>query len=282
MKINDKSVLVRLSISMPGNTRKDPDITKEVTVAHHLGDKSGRWLKQLYPKEALEPLTKVSTEARHWHYEHSLPWTDEGSRILPTAHHAEYTTQMREFRQKFETLSENHFLAKLPEWEAWARQQHNGTFNPEDYLPASKLREKFGFAIEVTPVPCGEDFRVDFTADELAELRTQVDTRVTNAAEAARKDLWGRLIKPVAAMVERLKQPDATFRDSLIGNLRDIVALIPALNLTSDADLEQFRSTIQRDLAHWDPDLLREDKATRAEIAQKAETLLAKMKGYAI
>ena len=187
---------------------------------------------------------------------------------------------MREFRLKFADLARNHFIGRLTEWETWARQQHNGTFDQSDYLSATALQEKFGFTTEMQPVPCGEDFRIDCSEDELNEMRSQVDSRVAEATDAARKDLWRRLKEPVANMVERLKDPDSKFRDSLVGNIRDIVALIPALNVTQDQDLDTFSTQIQRELSVYGPDTLRDDKITRAQVAAKADAILAKMKDY--
>lgn len=46
MQINDKAVLVKLSIGMPGNTRKDKKLTGEVQASHSMGAQSGRWVKQ--------------------------------------------------------------------------------------------------------------------------------------------------------------------------------------------------------------------------------------------
>ena len=225
-------------------------------------------------------MSKLATDARQWHYKHSLPWTDEGLRILPAVGYTKYTSEMRNFRLQFEGLAESHFIARLPEWEEWARKTHNGTFNPSDYLTADQLREKFGFAAEMQPVPCGEDFRVSFAEEEMEAMRSSVDNRVAAAVEAARKDLWHRLVGPVSAMVERLSQPDAKFRDSLVGNLRDIIQIIPALNLTSDPQLESFRVEIAKELAIWNPDDLRDSKLTRKQVADKAAEILAKMQGY--
>ena len=58
-----------------------------------------------------------------------------------------------------------------------------------------------------------------------------LDARMDDAEKKTISDLWERLIVPVRAMVEKLSEEDAVFRDTLVSNLRDIVGLIPALNL---------------------------------------------------
>lgn len=280
MQINDKALLVKLSIGVPGNTRRDQTLTKKVEREHNLGANSGRWLKQMYPDEALEPLTKLSTEARTWHYEQSLPWKDDGFRILPTANHFTYTAKIRELRQKFEGLAESHFLAQYDKWVSWAREAHNGTFNQADYPGVEKVRSKFSFETEFNPIPSSEDFRVNFSADEMETIKKDLDTRVDAAVQESNKDLWRRLVEPVQAMVERLSKPDATFRDTLIGNIQAIVGIIPALNLTGDSQLESFRIEIERELSRWMPETLRESKQTREQVAAKAKEILGRMEGY--
>lgn len=287
--IHDKALLVRLSISMPGNTRKDRTITDEVTALHKLTGNAGRWLKLLYPEEAFAPIMKLATAAREWSDKHSLPWAENGVRILPTAAHGEYTREMRRFRSDFEALAESHFLGRLCEWEAQARAMHNGTFRAEEYLPASVLRGKFGLRVTVDPVPHSDDFRCSVDDADRAAL----DARVSDAVAEAQKELWSRLHAPLAHMAETLKATrtikkgkragevaDMTFKDSLVTNLADIAALIPSLNLTGDPQLSAFAADVQAQLSALNPQALRDDQKVRAEAQAKAQAILDRMAGY--
>lgn len=273
MKLNERALLVKLSLSMPGNSRKDASITAETILRHAMQGKAGRWLKQIFPDEAIEPLTKLTGEIRTWHYEHTLPWTDEGYRILPSAMHAEYTDAMRTFRSRYEA-ARDVFLSKLDQWVSWARQAHNGTFDASLYQ-SHKLAKKFGFECDFNPVPCSGDFRVAID-DETAKA---LDERVALAELQAQSDLWTRLADPLRAMVDRLGNPDAIFRDSLISNVRDIVALIPKLDLQHDAKLAAFAMEASA-LATAEPETLRTSKSTRADTAKRAAEILERMSGY--
>jgi len=64
------------------------------------------------------------------------------------------------------------------------------------------------------------------------------------------------------------------FRDSIIENIRELVSLLPSLNITNDPALEQARRDLESDLAGVDPEILRESKETRKEIAEKADQIL--------
>jgi len=60
-------------------------------------------------------------------------------------------------------------------------------------------------------------------------------------------------------MAEKLGNPDAVFRDSLVNNLVELVDLIPALNFTVDPELDQLARATRDKLANLDPENLRTD-----------------------
>jgi hypothetical protein len=279
VNIQDKAVLVKLSLSLPGNSRKDVNLTDEVKLRHSLGQKAGRWLKQLYPDEAFDPLAEITNEVRTWHYKRTLAY-DEGVRLLPTAIHMDYTAKMREFRRSFEGRRDT-FLARMDEWIAWARKEHNGTFNPDDYPGEEKVRDKFAFVVAYDPIPASDHF-TQTISDMLGSEAAAIDNRVQLAVAEAHRELWGRLIAPVQAMVERLSKEDAKFRDSLVSNIEEIVALVPSLNMSGDPKLEAFRNEIGAILTFWKPQELRDSAVARKKVADKAADILARMSGYSL
>jgi hypothetical protein len=278
--LSDRAILVRFSVSMPGNSRTDKKITAEVKSQKHLGDDTGKWLKFIYPPNALDPLTKIAGNARTYHYEQTLPWGDEGLRILPTKNHFPYMEKMRAYREEFEGQVEKHFVAKYDEFVAWAKQKHNGEFNERDYPGASIVKRKFGFSIDCTPVPTGNDFRVDMPAKELERMRESVEERVKESVELARVDLWKRLHSPLRHMAEQLAKPEARVFSSLLGNIGEVCELIPALNITGDANLERFKADVSAMLAGVSPEALRENNRMREDIAGRAQALADKMGAY--
>lgn len=279
MKINEKAVLVKLSITMPGVSRKDRDLTNDVLRERRMEPKSARVLKELYPDHALDPINKHCTMARDWHESHSLPWLDKGVRILPSSHYVDYTDKMRGFRHAFEDHADM-FVARRSEWVKWAMQAHNGAFREQDYPEADILRSKFSFHTDLRPVPSGNDFRVQFSKEEMEAIQERMDVQVGEAVEAAQKDLWRRLGEPVRNLAVRMRQEKYKVHDSIIGNIRDIVALIPVLNLTGDYHLERIREDIETTLAVIDPEHLRKDKSARPLVAEAAEAILNRMSGY--
>src|SRR5262249_49231809 len=158
--IQTKSMLATLSISMFSPRKTDKKVTREVIDQHQAAESAGKFVKQLLPEEALEAIKKLQNEARQFHYENTLPWSDEGGRILPSAHYMTYVDKMREFGARFDPLVDA-FLERYEEYKETARSRLNGMFNPNDYPSKERVRKKFKFKSAFLPFPDGADFRVE-------------------------------------------------------------------------------------------------------------------------
>jgi hypothetical protein len=65
--------------------KHDPDASEEIAVRHGAQADSGRYHKLLLPKQALAEIQKIVSEARQEHYFMTLPWGDDGCRVLPAS-----------------------------------------------------------------------------------------------------------------------------------------------------------------------------------------------------
>jgi hypothetical protein len=310
-KLAERAVLMRLSIGLPGEARQDPGLTDDVKREHALGSGAGKWIKSLFPPEALQKIKKLDNEARAYHLAVTLPF-DSGIGILPAPLVMEYGDRMRAFAAMREQLIEREFLADPQKWVDWAQRNHNGTFDPDLYpgcFPAadlpeaerlaqvlsdntprkflvdaeefrSEMREKFSFRTEPLPVPDA----AHFTSTMHSLLGTDaesINVRVADAMEEAQKELMKRLIAPVKAMAEKLNEAKPIFRDTLIGNLQDIAKLAPKLNLSGDPVIDGFCKEIAK-LGSKDPEQLRKNTGDRSAAQVNAADLLKRLSGYKI
>jgi hypothetical protein len=290
-KLAERAVLMRLSIGLPGENRQDKPLTESVKGEHGLGAGSGKWIKQLYPTEALACIKKLDNEARAYHAAVTLPF-DAGIGILPAALIKEHADRMRQYAGMRAALVESHFLAKYQDWVDWARKEHNGTFDGSLYPGVDALREKFYFKTEPLPVPDAQHFQGTLSS-LLGVDAESVNIRVQDAMVEAQRELMARLIAPVKAMADKLSeapkvdvktgQPkdDIVFRDTLVGNVQQIAELALKLNIFGDANIDKFCAEMAA-LTRYTPKVLREDKATRAEAAAKAADLFRRLDGYTL
>ena len=283
--LGERAVLMRLSMGLPGESRRDDELSGTVKREHALGDKAGKWLKTLFPPEALEPIKKLDNEARDYHAKVTLPF-DVGIGILPGGLIKEHGDRMREFQSRREALVESHFLAKYESWVEWARLNQNGTFDASLYPGPDDARKKFYFRTEPLPIPDAEHFSGTM-ASLLGQDVESVNLRVKDAAHEAQKELLRRIIEPVQRMAEKLAEPpkegkdSPVFRDSLVGNVREIAALAPKLNLSGDAEIDGCCASIALALGKADPDSLRKDKGLRASVAGDAACMVKRLSTYA-
>jgi hypothetical protein len=276
--ISQKAMLASLHISCWGARKHDQRVTNEVNERYN-GKDAGRFNKVLASKDSLKEIQAAVGAARTFHLEQTLAWGERGERLLPSKNYVEYNRQMRVFKQAFEQAVES-FVADYHSVIFDARQSLGGLFRREDYPEASELRQKFEFRTVINPVPCGNDFRVSLGQDEIAAIKTDIEQRLIESNAAATRDLWQRLYEVVGHMVDRLSDPEAIFRDSLVGNIVRLTELLPRLNLHDDPALETMRRQIEASLCRYTPAQLRSDKDARRQAANQAQSVLDAMGSY--
>lgn len=280
--IHGRAMLVRLSVSVWTARKYDRKVTDEVNKQHAAGKDAGRFNKHLFggkdSSKSHAAVVAAASAARTAHYANTLPWADEGWRLLPTANYFEYTETIRKTKAAFETAVAE-FMAEYPDLRENARRLLNGMYKEEDYPTASKLASAFACSTEFAPVPAAGDFRLDLPADKLGEIEESTTARVQRATADAMRDAWGRLASVVEKLGERLSEPDAIFRDSLIGNVSEMTSILTRLNITDDPALEGMRARVEERLANLNPDSLRTNKKLRAAVAKEADDILKSMSG---
>lgn len=279
--LNTRAMLVSLNISLWTARKLDRKITAEVNTQHAASADAGRYNKHLLPGDAksLETVRKIAQAARDDYYTQTLPWSADGARILPAAQFMEFSATMRKHAAAFD-VAKAEFLADYPNLQANARVLLNGMYRPEDYPAPGAIAQKFGFSLNFSPVPDAGDFRVAISDQAAADIRRQIEQTAQEAEARAMRDLWQRLHDATAAMVDRLSDPDTIFRDSLIGNMRDLLDILPRLNVADDPALAALAQEAEQKLAAYHPQDLRDDKATRAMVAADAAAIVARMSDY--
>jgi hypothetical protein len=90
------------------------------------------------------------------------------------------------------------------------------------------------------------------------------------------KEVWDRLYERVKHMAEKLADPKAIFRDTMVENTKELCALLPRLNFMDDPDLESLRQQVESSLLKH-PEALRNDPDLRRDTAAEAKQIMDKM-----
>lgn len=280
MSLTNKALLVNLAISQWTARKLDKNETQQLAARHNTAAEVARVNKSLFPMaRELDQIHKLTGEIRTIHYELTLPWAIDGSRILTSAAYLDYVAAVRPKLATWESYVRD-FIREYPRLKAEARVMLNGLYREDDYPEARVVERKFKADVSFFPVPDAEDFRVSISAEEERAIREDLERSLKSAQQIAMQDCWNRLHEVVSKAATVLQDPRAIFRDSLVENARDLCALLPKLNLADDPELERMRREVEGSLCAHTPEVLRQPGVTRAEVANKMSDLINKMGAF--
>lgn len=276
MSISSKALLVNVSIRQWLGKRLDKRATETVELNHLTNKKVGQYTKKLIPEsEALREIQRLSQAIRVFFYQQTLPWCSDGSRIISSKNYMYFTSKFRSLKQDFEQAVKE-FLWQYPKLKEQARMQLGNLFQEFEYPSIEALELAFSCEITFLPVPDVTDFRVELTEQEKNAFLESMRTVEKQAIE----ECWSRLKSTVSKAADRLADPKAVFRDSLIENIQDICQLMPKLNVTEDPDLEAMRIDVERLVSTISASSCREHNQVRNEAAKKLADITDKMSAF--
>jgi DNA topoisomerase VI subunit B len=113
---------------------------------------------------------------------------------------------------------------------------------------------------------------------EIEAIAANTEKRVKTAMEEATREAARRLADVLQKMTAALSDPNQTFRDTLVGNVRNLCEVLKRLNVADDPNLERMRQQAEL-LAMSEPDTIRQNDNVRVETAARAQSILDDMLG---
>lgn len=287
MDITSKALLATLSVRMWAGDVTDKRVSNEVAVNENAANDAGRYTKRLIGKQWIAPLQSIASAARAVHYGMTLPWSDQGARMLPAALFDDYGTKMAELCRRFDDTAQD-FLRQYPAIRAAAQIRLGTMFKDADFPTEARVREMFSCNVRYEPIPAA-DFRVKLSADQVKALEAEYLKAADDRVSEAMASLWQRTYDAVKHLADKLNgygvKADgagraAFFKNSTIENLQELAGLLPAMNLTADGRLDTLAREIMDQLGAHDADALREDETLRKTTADSAATIMSKMAAF--
>ncbi len=177
MDISARALLVNTTVRVWTGEKRDRAITREICSMKGAEDNAVRANKSLLG-EAIKPVQAAERAVRAAVNERTLPWMDDGTRILKGAAFLAFTEAMAAPIRGFGEAVEA-FIAAYPEIRYEARRRLGDAYAESDFPPETRLKGRFGVKLTYLPIPSSDDFRVQLAAEEIAVVRR-------NAEEALR------------------------------------------------------------------------------------------------
>lgn len=306
ISIASAAMLGSINISVWEARKQDKKTAEEVTASKGARSKRAATVqKHLFSEcPALESIKTLRGEVRTWFNNVTLPWDDNGRRIITTAQYLNVTAQAAKYQQRFEDLVRVFVGTYSTEISKQAFEM-GALFDRAEYPPEDDVAAKFRFSFCVEPVPTSGDFRVDIGAAAAADLRDQYDKAMNERLNGAMADAWRRVKEQVEWVRERMDavlayDPDAVeeienrddygtlvsidikkkrrpkLYDSMLEQGLGLTDLLKDLNVTNDPRLEEARQQLESALSRIDMDSLRESSELQSSTKAAMEDILDK------
>lgn len=276
MSLSNKALLVNLSISQWVGRRIDRTATNTVEVSHKTQSRVGNYTKKLLPgAKELDDIQNMAQNIRKWFHSQTLPWMTDGSRILKNSNFFDFTETWRQKENEYIEAVKTFFQA-YPRLREEAKIKLGDLFQEGDYPSEVSLTNSFNCHLAFVPFPDVSDFRVELSEYEKKSFLENMH-KVENEAI---QECWTRLKEVVSKASDKLSDPSAIFRDSLIENIQEMCHLLPKLNVTDDTNLESMRREVERLVINISPERCRENVTARSDAATKLAEINSKMSAF--
>lgn len=270
--IAERTMLVSLTISQFTGWKRDKKGTKAVARAYEVDEKIGNYNKTIISRDKLAVIQALAMRIRQYHWEMTLPWLDDGMRLLPTDLYFDYIAKMSEFKSEFTNLV-NEFIVAYPELIEEAKKNQKALFNPHDYPHPEDLRNKFAFTFNLLPAPDANDFRCKMEDEAIEEIKEKLTTQINDAHMIAVRDLWQRVSDVVGRMIDRLSKDKPRFGESMLSDMEALCGIMSKLNYMRDPDLDFVTRKMEDRLLKHSKEVLRDNAEIRREVVDAAKEI---------
>lgn len=280
MSIATQAMVLNLQIGIWQGYRLDREASAKVVEDAGAHADAARVNKHLVPKEALKDINTASNAVRTHFKDKTLPWKDNGDRLLTRLAYTDFIEHHEQLTKEFKAAV-NHFVdVSYPEARARAEFRMGELFDSNDYPSPDSLRRRFYIGMDIDPVTSAGDFRVEMEADELDSIKSAMETALQDRIGRAMHHVWSRLSEVVGNFASRMDTADAVFRDSIMGNIEELVEALPGMNILNDPDLAALGDEIKAKLTGYDLKDLRKRPDVRQQAAFEANEIMDRMKGF--
>lgn len=273
------AMLVDLFISTYSGRKQDRKTQDEVTTSKGAASKKAATVaKHLFADcKELDDITKFQSRARALHYKLTLPWSDNGSRLLPMTKFMEYKQVMNDAEDEFRRLVMK-FVSVYDTRVAAAAFQLGTLFNRSEYLTQAQVARRFSFEISFTPLPLSGDFRLDADLEVQRDLIESYEAKANARLQASMQDAWKRLHEVLLRISDRLGPTEdgkpKIFHETMLSNADELVELLRDFNVTGDPAMERARVALREAVLGVSAKELRTTEAVRVDVKQKVDEIL--------
>lgn len=285
--ISSGAMLVESNISVWTGRKKDKSASAQVENINAADAGTTNVSKRLLGKcKELDDLTKYVANLRNQtHYRLTLPWSDMGVRLLPTAMYFSYHQEMTHHQQEFDRMV-TEFLDNYDNEIIQAQLRLGHLFNADEYPTREALSRKFNFQINYMPVPDVGDFRVDIGNEQRDALQEQYASYYERQLQGAMTDLWRQLHDKLSVLLRQLDYTQTTDNEgrtvtkpnrvyeSVFDRVQELVDMLDKCNVTNDEHMARAKRELDNILGGLSADALKGESTLRDDTREQIKTVV--------
>lgn len=275
--------LVRVSVSMWGNSRQQKDIASEIEASK--GATIGKALKVgkvLIDADALKPVSTARNAITTKWREMTSVWGDDSWRLLPTSRWIEYGNTMQplfaEFEKQADLLASRFDLLLIE-----AQTRLNGLFDRGDYPDcAADFRAKFSIGDHSRSIETADDAKriKSLPADVVERIERSMNQQLEQNMARLQAEAFDRLHTVTAALSKSLVSwkdgEQKSFKSTLFDTISRACDFCQQFNVAGDSHMSALVEDIRNQLLRHDADDIRNDPKKADEIIVVAEAIATK------
>ena len=277
--ISSSAMIVDFNASVYTARKKDHKASEEVNYANSADKGIANVSKNLLGNCAeLQAIQKFVGNLRNLHYSMTLPWSDNGSRLITTAAFFKYNDDMTRLIDEGWDLV--RAFGDVYEWKIMDAQATNGSlWNRDEYLTKDAVMQKFSFRLNYTPLPEAGDFRIDIGNEAMTQIKSKYTAHYTTQIEGAMNDLWHRLHDNLTTLARQLDVNDEgkgnRLYDSVFEQALNLTEMLGTCNVTQDSQMEAMRRRLEDVLHGTNLEQIKNSPTFREETRTKLTAAIA-------
>lgn len=283
-KITGRIMKAYLSIGTIPATVKDITLTNDTLASHDASPDGGEWRTRLWGKRnrKYRNLTNAISQARSYLKSMTLASDVRGERILKTTAFMDVKHKMKMLEERYWDMVEI-FLENYDEMVA-GEQLRLAKLGANVFFPTKEhIKSKFRFNLWFGGVPEGDDlirkYGFNLPLEEIKRIAADAEEKTKQQVAEAMLEAQRRVFNTVYDMATKLSKEDVKFRNSLIGNIRSLVTMLPHLNLVDDPQLKEIGNQIEEKLLGHSVIEINTDAEIRKKVADEAMAITEQMQG---
>lgn len=274
-----RAVKVALSISTWTAAKMDKRRSDDLTTMAGADPKAAQVRKNIMAGTKLvKDVSDFASMCRLEHTKMTLPWDDQGWRILPSSLMPEYKARFTAHQTQFDRMVQE-VLDRYPTLVQISRNYLGDLWNEDDYPNVDVVAEKYRWRNPIEPVPLSGHFYLDATTEDLQEMQDDLERENKRRLAEATRESWDRLYELLTGMSAKLSQANdeskkTRFHETFVDNPMELCELLKGLNVTNDPDLERARKQLEDTMRGASIEVIKSSPYVRDELKRKVDGII--------